>query len=260
MGQWTAILLAGERPGENGFAAGFGVPAKALIPIAGEPMLSRVAKTLLACPSIARIVVLAQEAERLLTGDLAWMAADPRIATADAGSGISTSVDAITGTDAAPYPVLVTTADHPLLTPAMVERFIAEAAGSDGAFAMVDRWTVEALHPETRRTWIKFANGHFSGANLFALLSPASRNGTAFWAKVEKDRKRALKLIAAFGPVILLGALTRTLSLEGAAERAGKRFGFRLKAVRLPFGEAAMDVDKPSDVDLAERILAARAA
>jgi phenylacetate-coenzyme A ligase PaaK-like adenylate-forming protein len=142
----------------------------------------------------------------------------------------------------------------------MVECFIAETGGADGAFAMVDRWTVEGLHPETRRTWMKFADGHFSGANLFALLTPASRRGTAFWAKVEKDRKRALKLIAAFGPVILLGAVTRTLSLEGAAERAGRKFGFRLKAVRLPYGEAAIDVDKPADVELAERILAARAA
>jgi GTP:adenosylcobinamide-phosphate guanylyltransferase len=258
MGEWTAIVLAGRRPGENGFAASHGVAAKALIRAGGEPMLGRVARTLLDSPSIGRIVVLAQQGEALLTGELEWMASDPRIATAESGDGISASVGALAGTEAAPYPVLVTTADHPLLRPEMVEAFIAGAAGVDAAFAMVERRTVEKAHPDTRRTWLKAANGHFSGANLFALLTPASMRGTDFWARAEKDRKRTLKLLSFLGLGIFLRAVTRTISLEAAAERAGRKAGFRLKAVVLPFAEAAIDVDKPSDLELAERILAER--
>jgi GTP:adenosylcobinamide-phosphate guanylyltransferase len=259
MGDWTAIVLAGRRPGENGFAASHGVAAKALIRAGGEPMLGRVARTLLESPSIGRIVVLAQEAETLLTGELKWMAADPRIATAQSGDGISDSVGRLAGTEAAPYPVLVTTADHALLQPAMVEAFIAGAIGVDAAFAMVERRTVEKAHPDTRRTWLKAANGHFSGANLFALMTPASARGTDFWARAEKDRKRTLKLLSLLGIGIFLRAVTRTISLEAAAERAGRKAGFRLKAVLLPFAEAAIDVDKQADLELAERILAARA-
>ncbi|HEX6374340.1 MAG TPA: NTP transferase domain-containing protein [Allosphingosinicella sp.] len=258
MGEWTAIVLAGRRPGEGGFAAAHGVSAKALIPAGGEPMLGRVARTLLGSPSIGHIVVLAQEAEALLTGELAWMARDPRIATAAAGDGISTSLGRVAGTEAAPYPVLVTTADHPLLRPEMVEAFIAGAAGADAAFAMVERSTVERAHPGTRRTWLKAADGHYSGANLFALTSPASRLATDFWARAEKDRKRTLRLLSFLGPAIFLRAVTRTISLEAATERAGRKIGLRLKAVRLPFPEAAIDVDKPADLELAERILAAR--
>ncbi len=259
MGQWTAIVLAGRRPGEDGFAASHGVAAKALIRAGGEPMLGRVARTLLASPSIGRIVVLAQEADTLLTGDLEWMAADPRIATDEAGDGISVSVSRLAGTEAAPYPVLVTTADHPLLQPRMVETFIAGAGGADVAFAMVERRTVEQAHPDTRRTWLKAADGHFSGANLFALMTPQSKRGSDFWARAEKDRKRTLKLLSFLGLGIFLRAVTRTISLEGAAERVGRKAGFRLKAVLLPFAEAAIDVDKPSDLELAERILAKRA-
>lgn len=260
MGEWTAIVLAGRRPGENGFAAAHGVAAKALIRAGGEPMLGRVARALLASPSIGRIVVLAQEAEALLAGELEWMAADPRVATAHSGDGISTSVGRVAGTETAPYPVLVTTADHALLQPEMVEAFIAGAKDVDAAFAMVERKTVERAHPETKRTWLKAANGHFSGANLFALLTPASTRGTEFWARAEKDRKRTLKLLTFLGLGTFLRAVTRTISLEAAAERAGRKAGFRLKAVLLPFAEAAIDVDKQSDLELAERILAARAA
>jgi GTP:adenosylcobinamide-phosphate guanylyltransferase len=259
MGEWTAIVLAGRRPGEDGFAAAHGVAAKALIRAGGEPMLGRVARTLLASPSIGRIVVLAQDAGSLLAGELGWMIAEPRIATAEAGDGISASVAAVAGTAVAPYPVLVTTADHPLLLPEMVEAFIAEAGGADAAFAMVERKTVESVHAGTRRTWLKAANGHFSGANLFALMTPQSQLGATFWARAEKDRKRTLKLLSYLGLGIFLRAVTRTISLESAAERAGRKAGIRLKAVILPFAEAAIDVDKPADLELAERILAARA-
>ncbi|HEX8225198.1 MAG TPA: NTP transferase domain-containing protein [Allosphingosinicella sp.] len=260
MGEWTAIVLAGRRPGEDGFAAAHGVAAKALIHVGGEPMLGRVARTLLASPSVGRIVVLAQDARSLLAGELGWMAAEPRIAACEAGDGISASVAAIAGTDLAPYPVLVTTADHPLLQPEMVEAFIAAAAGADAAFAMVERRTVESVHPGTKRTWLKAANGHFSGANLFALMTADSQRGAAFWSRAEKDRKRTLKLLSYLGLGTFLRAVTRTISLESAAERTGRKAGMRLKAVVLPFAEAAIDVDKPADLELAERILAARAA
>jgi GTP:adenosylcobinamide-phosphate guanylyltransferase len=258
MGQWTAIILAGQRPGENSFAESHGVSAKALIAVDGEPMLGRVARALLAAPSVGRILVLAQEPDALLGGTLGWMLGEARISTAPAGPGIATSVGAIAGGEAAPYPILVTTADHALLRPEMVEAFIAEAPAADVAFAVVERKVVEGLHPGTRRTWIKFRDGHYSGANLFAMTGPKSLRATEFWAGVEKDRKKALRLLAFLGPTILLGSLTRTLSLAGAARRVGKKLGFELRAVTLPFAEAAIDVDKQADLELAERILKSR--
>ena len=259
MAEWTAILLAGQRPGEDGFAAANGVAAKALIRVGGEPMLGRVARTLLASPSVGRILVLAQQPERLFAGELAWMAEEPRIAASVGGEGISSSIAAVAGTPEAPFPVLVTTADHALLTPEMVETFLAGAADADGAFALVERAVVERVH-ETRRTWIKFSDGHFTGANLFALVTPASRGSLAVWGRAEQDRKRALKLLSFFGPEILLRAFTRTISMETAVRKIGRKLGIRLRAVRLPYAEAAIDVDKPADLDLVEKIVAARAA
>lgn len=68
--QWTAIILAGRRPGEDGFAAANGVAAKALIQVGGMPMLGRVARTVLETPSIARAIVLSQDPDALLTGEI----------------------------------------------------------------------------------------------------------------------------------------------------------------------------------------------
>jgi len=256
-GSWTAVLLAGERPGENAFAASHGVASKALIPVGGEAMLGRVARTLLKVDAIGRILVLAQRPEALLQGSVAWMAEEPRIRTAASGDGIAVSIDKVAG-NAAPYPVLVTTADHALLTREMVEAFLNDSEGNDVAVALVERRTVEAAYPQTKRTWLRFRGGDYTGANLFALRTPASHAAVRIWSNVERDRKKVLRLFFFFGPLLAIRALTRTISLDNALRTVGRRLGISVRAVRLPFADAAVDVDKPADLELAEQILAAR--
>ena len=257
-GSWTAVVLAGERPGETGFADAHGVASKALIPVAGEPMLARVLRTLLESEPVGRILILAQHPEILLHGSLAWVNDEERIATAPSGDGISTSIAAIAGGRQAPFPFLVTTADHALLSRAMIETFIDRVGEVDAAFAVVERTVVDGVYPETKRTWLRFSDGDVTGANLFALRTEAARKGLEIWASVEKDRKKAVKLMLSFGPILALRALTRTISLDAAMMRIGQRVAMRVRAVRLPFADAAVDVDKEADLILANRILAER--
>ena len=257
-GAWTAILLAGQRPGTDPLAEHFGIRWKALVPVAGEAMLARVARTLLASPSIARVVVLAQEPEALFVGDCAWLAAEPRVATATSTGGIAASVGEVAGSPLARWPVLVTTADHPLLTPAMVEATIAGAGETDVAVGVVARATLLAAYPDNRRTWLRFADGGWTGANLFALRTARAQRALAAWSGVERDRKKALTLVWHFGPLLALRALTRTITLAQAMRKAAWRLGFTARPVALPQAEAGIDVDKPSDHVLAETILAAR--
>jgi CTP:molybdopterin cytidylyltransferase MocA len=255
---WTAIVLAGQRPGVDPLADAYGQHWKALVPIDGEAMLSRVAKTLLASPSIAHILIAAQHPEALFVGDCAWLAQEPRIATAISSSGIAVSVAKFAGTPAAPWPVLVTTADHPLLTPAMVEAMIAGATNADVAVGVVSARTLLAAYPGNKRTWLKFAGNHWTGANLFALVCEKARGPLLAWSEVERDRKKAFKLIWHFGPWLAARAATRTITLAGALAKAGRTLGAIVKPVALPFAEAGIDVDKPSDHELATRILRAR--
>ena len=50
-------------------------------------------------------------------------------------------------------------------------------------------------------------------------------------------------------------ALTRTIGLARAVELGGRRFGFTARAVPLDDPLAAVDVDKPEDLALAEAVL-----
>ena len=255
---WTAILLAGQRPEGDPLAAAAGTEWKALIPVAGEPMLARVVRALLAAPSVGDVVILAQAPERMLGAAPEWIARSPRIRVAASGPGISGSIAGIAGTAAAPWPVLVTTADHPLLSVAMIEAFLAAAEGADVAVGAAERRVVHAAYPDNRRTWLRFADGDWSGANLFALGGGKAQAALAAWATVERDRKKALRLIWRFGPLLALRALTRTIGLGGAIAAAGRRLGLVARLVPMAQAEAAIDVDKPADLALAEWILRAR--
>jgi GTP:adenosylcobinamide-phosphate guanylyltransferase len=252
--RWTAIVLAGQRPGEDPLAKHFGQEWKALIPVGGKQMVTRVLETLHATPEIGQIVVLAQQPAVLQHAVEAGGGAT--IITSSAG--ISDSIRQTAGREEAPWPVFVTTADHPLLTPAMVSAFLAQAGGADLAVGMVERRVFEASYHDNKRTWLKLSDGHWSGANLFALNTVATRNALDLWAEVEQDRKRVWKIFLRFGPWLAFRALTRSIGLVAALDKAGRRLGLTAKLVAMPFAEAAIDVDKPSDHALAESILAAR--
>lgn len=259
--RWSALVLAGSRHGEaDPVARHCGVAHKALAPAGGVPLLERVLAALAACPAIGRVLVVGEPA--LLAGlpTARGLRARGRLEALPAAASLSRSV--AQALDAAGPPLLVTTADHALLTPAMVAGFLARAAATraDIVAGVAARATVEGRYPMTRRTWLGFRDGGYSGANLFAFQSEAARAGLAFWQGVESGRKRPWRLARALGPGFLGLYALRLLTLDQAMARAGRRLNLRLAAARLPMAEAAIDVDKPEDLALVERILAGREA
>lgn len=249
-----AIVLAGSRPGADPLLDGSGVATKALLAIAGVPMLVHVVRALATAPEVGAITVLAQNS--------ADLAADPALAGlppmtfTDSGSGISSSLRAVLrGQDG---PVLVTTADNVLLTPAMIADFLGGAAGSDVAVAMVERDVLFSRYPQSRRTWLKFRGGWWSGANLFWMNGRRVLPLLDFWGRIEQDRKKGLMIIAAFGPALLIAVLLRLITIHQGVARAGLRFGLKVRVVPMAQAEACIDADKPADVAIIEEILAAR--
>ncbi|WP_066532641.1 NTP transferase domain-containing protein [Erythrobacter sp. CCH5-A1] len=255
---WTALVLAGQRPGIDPMAAHFGAEMKALIPVAGELMLNRVLEALLDAPEIARIVVLAQNTLELRAHrDLAWAVEEPKITFRVSGPTISGSVLGAVEDPAVGLPLLVTTADNVMLTPATVAQFVAGTGAGDVSVAFVERGNLERAVGPNRRTWLTFRDGAFTGANLFALTGPGATNALRFWEKVEADRKSVLRLAAHFGPVLMVRLLLRRMTLTQALVAAGAKLGASVSPVVLPDGRMGVDVDKPEDHALAERLLGA---
>jgi GTP:adenosylcobinamide-phosphate guanylyltransferase len=257
---WTALVLAGQRPGIDPMAAHFGTEMKALIPVAGELMLCRVLEALLDAPEVARVIVLAQNTLELRAHpDLAWAVEEPRVAFRVSGPTISGSVLGAMEDPAVGLPLLVTTADNVMLTPETIAEFVAGAGagGSDVSVAFVERANLERAVGPNKRTWLTFSDGAFTGANLFALTGGRATNALTFWEKVEADRKSVLRLAAHFGPVLMVRLLLRRMTLTQALAAAGAKLGASAAPVVLSDGRMGVDVDKPDDHTLAESLLGA---
>jgi GTP:adenosylcobinamide-phosphate guanylyltransferase len=254
MTRWTALLLAGSRPGRDAFAEAHGSDLKALIPVGGVAMVARPVAALLGAPEVERLVVLAQHPERIA----AALGVDSRLSLAVSGETIAATLEAFLADPATRFPLLVTTADHALLDAAMIADFCARAEGADLAIGLVERAKLMARLPATRRTWIGFRGGAYSGANLFALGSPKAAKAIALWRAIEQDRKKGWKLLAALGLPGLLGLL-RLRTLAATLASVGRRLGLSVRAVELANPLAAVDVDKASDHALVESILEGRA-
>ena len=254
MTTWTALLLAGSRPGGDPFAETHGVKAKALIPVAGKPMISRPVQALLDNERIARVRVLAQDKALLEPA----LPSNPRLSIERSAATIAATIEAIIADPATRWPLLVTTADHALLDGAMIDDFCARAEGVDVAIGLVERRALMARLPQTKRTWIGFRGGAYSGANLFALGSPKASRAVRLWREVEQDRKKGWKLLVALGLPGLLG-LARLRSLDQTLDAMGWRLGLSIRAVEMANPLAAVDVDKPADLALVEAIIGGRA-
>ncbi|MEZ5709473.1 MAG: NTP transferase domain-containing protein [Blastomonas sp.] len=256
------VLLAGDRPSGDPLANALGAQYKALVPVAGKAMLRHVLDRLLASPLVATIHILGQNPAALLGhDDLADLAGHPRIMAHMSKGNISESVSALLD-EAQLGEALVTTADNVLLTEAMIRHFLTirqKVPNVDLAIALVERETLLAAYPEAKRTWLKTRGGAWSGANLILLRrSDGMDRLLHFWRDIEQNRKRGWKLMSAFGPLLLIGAFCRIITMQRGLKIAGGRFGLIARLVDMPQAEACIDVDKPSDLALAERIIAAR--
>jgi hypothetical protein len=78
------------------------------------------------------------------------------------------------------------------------------------------------------------------------------------WSDLEAFRKQPWRLVAAFGLSALLRFAFGRLTLAEAFAVASERLSLKARPVFMPFAEAAIDVDKPADKELAEAIIASR--
>ena len=253
--RYTAVVLAGSRPGHDAFAESFGTDLKALIPVDGEPMVRRPVRALLESEQVGRMLVLSQVPQRIA----AVLPDDPRLEVRISQGTIAETMLGLLDDEGVEWPLLVTTADHALLDAATIDEFVREAAGADIAIGLVERQNLMRRLPQTKRTWLKFRGGAYTGANLFVLKSPAVRPAIELWRSVEQDRKKAWRVMSLLGPVALLLVALRLVSLDEVLAQLGGRLGVDLKAVRLSDPLAGVDVDKAQDHALVEAVLAGRA-
>jgi GTP:adenosylcobinamide-phosphate guanylyltransferase len=243
----TALILAGSRPGApDPVAESEGVAHKVLATVAGTTLLEHVVRALRG--TSARTIAVsasnpAVEAEARRLG----------VEVLPTARGPSESVALAFARFGAP--LLVTTADHPLLRPGWVDELVeGTPADADVSLMLASRDRVQAVAPDTRRTWLGFADGEWSGCNLFLLATPSAAHAIDAWRQVEADRKRPWRIARRLGIGTLWSYWRGQLTLAEALARLGGKLGVNAALIPASDGRAAIDVDKPEDLALARRL------
>ncbi len=257
--RFTTLILAAARAGKG--TAGLGRRHKCMIEVNQVPMVQWVARALRASPGVGRIVVSIDDPS-VLRGipEIATALDDGSLSIVRSAASPAHSVLAAAAEIVDPYPLLVTTADSPLLTPDILGCFCTEALASkaDVVAAVAPATLILREFPGIRRTFLRFRDERYSGCNLFAIIGPAGLKAVRFWCRVEKYRKRPWRLVAAFGVGSLVLFLMGRLTLSAAVRRLSARLAIHAHAVVVPVAAAAVDVDTASDLSLAEGFLKAR--
>lgn len=255
---FTALVMAGSRPSGDPLAQASGVAHKALISIAGQPMLGRVVGTLLAARPVRRVVICGLAATDVPAG---LLPSDRRIefvaGAASPGASAAKAIDTLALTP----PLLIATADHPLLTAAMVEEVCDAglASTADVGFGLTAAAAVSALFPGIRRTVHRFRDGGFCGCNLYTLLTPAGCRAPDLWMQIERHRKKPWRMIGMLGVGAILRYASGRLALADVGTLLQRRVGLRAAPVFLSDPAAGFDVDTVVQRDAADAYLRAAA-
>ncbi len=259
------ILLSGDRSGDALAQMSPG-RRKAFLPLNGRPMICYVLDMLLAARGIDHITIVANRVDDFqASADIAKLLADRaaagRVSFAEGADSPAGSVLKIAENLGPQVSVLVTTADNPLLSVTTLEQFcdaVNADAELDAAVGLAREVDIRAAFPNSKRTFIRLGGAGFSGCNVFALRPGVGPKAARAWREVEGRRKKPWQLILHFGVFTLLRALLGLLDLEKAFKAASKTLGLRAKPIVLDDAVAAMDVDRPEHIAIAEQVLASR--
>lgn len=249
-----AVILTGSRDSHNPLLAGTGLHSKALLPIVEKPMLAYVLRAI---------------AGSRFQPEINVSTSDPAVAGLKMGipfktwpsedQAVSSLLKSLERLPNAEW-VLFVSGDHPLLTSEMIDYFVAEVMRRDLTFgvAAVSRSEVNRYYPQSRRTYFEAKGDAYSGGNLFLVNRRKFHGSVAFMEMIDRNRKKPWKNLLRLNPITALRILLRLADIHEVAKAASGVFGCKTGIVEMPFAECCMDVDKPSDRDIAETILRRR--
>lgn len=245
-----AVVLAGG-PADSVSALQPGAPNKAFVEIGGIALVGRVLASLRRAAAIGRIVAVAPLS----------MHAHPGVVLADElrpdGATITQSLRNGLAEFEPGRDVLVVASDLPVLTSPAVDDFVNRvvALNADVVYGCLERRVHMAAFPSVPHTWARLRDGTFCGAGLASLKPRALPLLERFIERLGAARKHPARLASLFGWDVLARYAVGRLRVADAESRASAILGAPVRALISPFADTAVNVDRVSDVALAETLV-----
>jgi len=246
----TAIVLAGGPPDDVARTQP-GAPNKAFVRIAGKALVTRTVEALRSSANIGRIIVVAPPAAH----------DDPAVAGADElrPDGVKIRDSLRSGLANLPPDdiVLVSASDLPILDTESIDDFVAHALALDPdlGYGCVEKRVHLAQFPEVPHTWAPLREGTYCGGGFIVIKPRVMPHLERFIEALGAARKNPLRLARLFGWDFLARFALRRLSIGAAERRASQILGARVCAIVSPYAQTGVNVDRVSDIALAEKLL-----
>lgn len=244
-----AVVLAGA-PNNGQLKEVNSAKWEATIPIHGKPMVSYVVEALQNSARIAKIVVVGpRDMAAVLPSSVTWV---------ESGSSLPENIFRAMDSLEQKNNVLLVTSDIPFVHPEAIDDFVDRCAELEGDvyYPLISKEANQQLYPEAQRTYFTLKEGSFTGGNLLLATPQAINNSRWVMDEVFSQRKKPWKLIRMLGLFFILKFFTKQLSLRELEKRASTILGYKGIFIISPYPELGTDVDKPSDLELAEKTLA----
>lgn len=248
----AAIVLAGSL-NDKSLREVSGEAYEALVPVGGKPMIEYVLTALENSPSVSRIILVGPRELEKLPLSKPMTRVDNSITMME---NLRLGLEQVEGED---Y-VLLTSSDIPLLTAEAVEDFLARSRMQEGDlfYSVVEKGVNEEYYPGMRRTYVKLKDGTFTGGNLFYFHPGIADDAWSFAEEMVNLRKEPVKMCARLGFFFTLRLLLGHLAINDLERRVKKLIGIDCRAVICPHPEVGIDIDKPEDHKLVQKILAGK--
>lgn len=250
----TIILAGGESTCELRKIAPY--DNEALIIIGSCPMIYYVYNALKASANVNRIIISGPvEALRNI------FAREENIYFVNSGANAMESFDnavqMLSQMGSVTDKLMVLPTDIPFITPAAVNDFITrcEATEADFYYPLTSRKTNENKFPGVTRTYVTLKEGVFTGGNIFLIRTAIVDKCMDIGLKLVIRRKDPIAMAKLFGFSLVWKYFIKRLSISEIKKRFFQVTGIKGEPIISPYAEVGVDVDKPSDLILAQEYL-----
>ncbi|HSG46080.1 MAG TPA: NTP transferase domain-containing protein [Anaerolineales bacterium] len=252
------IIPAGgiPKPGHLLYPFTQGKP-KALINIAGKPMIQWVLDAVSEAKSVGRVAVVG------LDRGVELSCIKPLTLLPNQGSmigNIRAGIESILEKNPNAEYVMTVASDIPLVTGKILDWFIAQTQMTHHELYMnmVTRQALETRFPGVKRRVDRVGNLELRGVADVSIFYPTivmQKYGAA--DRFENARGNTWRQVNFIGFDTLLLLALRRLDLDSFTKRLSKKHGIDLHPIICPFAEIAMDVDDPLHLEIMRRELSA---
>jgi GTP:adenosylcobinamide-phosphate guanylyltransferase len=246
-----AIVTAGgvPLPEEPLYAATQGNP-KALVDVAGKPMVQWVLDALTDSKSVDNVIIVGlTEKSDLKCGKKMYFVPNQGKMVKNLQAGAEKVLEI---NKKAEY-VLIVSSDIPAINGEMVDWVVKTAMETklDVYYNVIQREVMEKRFPGSKRTWTRLKDMEVCGGDMnVGRIKLIVSDDTNMWEKITNSRKSPVKQAALIGFDTAFLLLTGKLTLQKAETNIMTRLNITGKAIVCPYAEVGMDVDKPHQLEI----------